>query len=341
MPKTPAKSAAWNRGAYLVNGAAHCGACHSPSNLFGADKGPLTGAVLQGWYAPDLTSDRNAGLGRWSARGHRGLSADGPECPFHRLGPDGGSGGKFHLADERCATCNAIAVYLKDLPARRGNGGAATGVEAQMRAGRDGYDINCAACHGRDGKGNTLFPPLAGNPNVLQVRDDTIARVVLAGARAVATDQGADGPGHAQPGLEAQQPAGGGHPHLCPQHLGQCRACGFAGDGGADSRRATQRQLASAVKRFEVARQARCIEQDAMSRGWRPGARAKLCSRAGSRARVQRRCFIIRRRFRDQFRQVQRASSRLAPTRPAKAVPRWVSTGRPAHSASQPVAWAL
>jgi mono/diheme cytochrome c family protein len=62
----PGKSAAWNRGAYLVNGAAHCGACHSPKNMFGADKGPLTGAVLAGWYAPDLTSDRNAGLGRWS-----------------------------------------------------------------------------------------------------------------------------------------------------------------------------------------------------------------------------------------------------------------------------------
>jgi len=55
----PAKSAAWNRGAYLVAGPAHCGACHSPKNLFGADKGPLTGAVVAGWYAPDLTSDRN------------------------------------------------------------------------------------------------------------------------------------------------------------------------------------------------------------------------------------------------------------------------------------------
>ena len=56
-----------------------------------------------------------------------------------------------------------------------------------MKAGRDGYDINCAACHGPDGKGNALFPALAGNPNVQQVRDDTITRVVLAGTRAVST----------------------------------------------------------------------------------------------------------------------------------------------------------
>jgi mono/diheme cytochrome c family protein len=92
------------------------------------------------------------------------------------------------------ADLNAVAVYLKDLPASHGNGGAATGVEAQMKAGRDGYDVNCAACHGRDGKGNALFPPLAGNPNVLQVRDNTIARVVLAGSRGAATVKAPTGP---------------------------------------------------------------------------------------------------------------------------------------------------
>jgi mono/diheme cytochrome c family protein len=32
----PTKSAAWNRGAYLVNGPAHCAECHSPRNIFGA-----------------------------------------------------------------------------------------------------------------------------------------------------------------------------------------------------------------------------------------------------------------------------------------------------------------
>ena len=32
----PAHSAAWNRGAYLATGLAHCVACHSPSNALGA-----------------------------------------------------------------------------------------------------------------------------------------------------------------------------------------------------------------------------------------------------------------------------------------------------------------
>lgn len=182
----PGKSAAWNRGAYLVNGPAHCGACHSPKNMFGADKGPLTGAVLAGWYAPDLTSDRNTGLGRWSTTDIVDYLQTGRNVHSLASGPMA-EAVENSTSQMSAADLNAIAIYLKDLPASRGNGGAATGVEAQMRAGRDGYDINCAACHGRDGKGSALFPPLAGNANVLQVRDDTIARVVLAGTRAAAT----------------------------------------------------------------------------------------------------------------------------------------------------------
>ena len=34
----PTKSAVWNRGAYLVEGLGHCGACHSPRNALGAEK---------------------------------------------------------------------------------------------------------------------------------------------------------------------------------------------------------------------------------------------------------------------------------------------------------------
>ena len=189
----PSKSAVWNRGAYLVNGPAHCGACHSPKNMFGADKGPLTGAVLQGWYAPDLTGDRNAGLGRWSGADIVEYLQTGRNAHAIASGPmaEAVENSTSQMSD---ADLKAVAIYLKDLAASRGNGGPATGVEAQMKAGRAGYDINCAACHGRDGKGNALFPPLAGNPNVLQVRDNTIARVVLAGSRGAATAKAPTGP---------------------------------------------------------------------------------------------------------------------------------------------------
>ena len=146
----------------------------------------MTGAVLQGWYAPDLTSDRNAGLGRWTTADITAYLKTGRNAHSMASGPmaEAVENSTSQMND---ADLNAIAAYLKDLPASRGNGGPATGVDAQMRAGRDGYEINCAACHGRDGKGSSLFPPLAGNANVLQVRDNTIVRVVLAGTRGAAT----------------------------------------------------------------------------------------------------------------------------------------------------------
>jgi len=191
----PAKSAAWNRGAYLVSGAGHCGACHTPKNVFGADKATaLTGASLQGWYAPDLTSDLGAGLGSWSAadiveylqtgRNNRSM-ASGPMAEAVE-----NSTSKMTDADLK-----AIAVYLKDLPASKGNGGGATGIEAQMKSGAALYDISCAACHDRNGKGSLIFPPLAGNPTVRQVRADSIVRMVLAGGKGAATAKAPTGPG--------------------------------------------------------------------------------------------------------------------------------------------------
>jgi cytochrome c553 len=50
----PTKSAEWNRGAYLVEGLGHCGACHTPKTTLGGDEGAraFQGYALQGWFAP-------------------------------------------------------------------------------------------------------------------------------------------------------------------------------------------------------------------------------------------------------------------------------------------------
>lgn len=56
----PAQSRAWNRGAYLVEGLAHCGACHTPRNTLGAEKQQdrFGGGLAEGFaaYALDQTS---------------------------------------------------------------------------------------------------------------------------------------------------------------------------------------------------------------------------------------------------------------------------------------------
>ncbi|MEB0078295.1 cytochrome c [Pseudomonas sp. CCI3.2] len=57
VPADPAQSAEWNRGRYLVDGLGHCGACHSPLNLLGAEKAgqAFAGGSIDGWDAPALT----------------------------------------------------------------------------------------------------------------------------------------------------------------------------------------------------------------------------------------------------------------------------------------------
>jgi mono/diheme cytochrome c family protein len=54
----PTQSAQWNRGAYLVAGAGHCGDCHTPRNLFGGEKTSqaLAGGEAEGWRAPALNA---------------------------------------------------------------------------------------------------------------------------------------------------------------------------------------------------------------------------------------------------------------------------------------------
>ncbi len=53
-----AQSAEWNRGAYLVQGLGHCGACHTPRNFLGAEKkrNDQAGGEAEGWHAPALNA---------------------------------------------------------------------------------------------------------------------------------------------------------------------------------------------------------------------------------------------------------------------------------------------
>src|SRR5205085_3845942 len=61
------KSARWNRGAYLAEGLAHCGACHTPRNLLEAEKvrEAYAGAPIENWIAPALT-DANPSPVPWT-----------------------------------------------------------------------------------------------------------------------------------------------------------------------------------------------------------------------------------------------------------------------------------
>ncbi|RYI99858.1 MAG: cytochrome c, partial [Acetobacteraceae bacterium] len=184
------RSEEWNRGAYLVEGLGHCGACHTARNALGGDSSATyQGGPLQGWFAPNLTGDARQGVGNWSVEEIIAYLRTGATARSRASGPMAEVVGySTSLMTE--PDLRAIAVYLKDQPAGAPMPPAALAADdPAMRAGEALYVDNCMACHRRDGQGVAgLFPVLAGSQVVQQPGSDTLLRIVAGGVRAVATD---------------------------------------------------------------------------------------------------------------------------------------------------------
>ena len=186
------KSAEWNRGAYLVNGLGHCGACHTPRNAFGAEQdgsAHLSGAVVDGWEAPPLTALSHAPLPWTEAdlfdylrHGHsaRHGSATGPMAPVVQ-----------QLAQLPDADVRAMATYLVSF-----NDTAPTStLPAQAPPANDAahrlFTTACGACH-HDGSGPLLLGQniaLERNTNLHSARPDNLLRVILEGVQDPASPQ--------------------------------------------------------------------------------------------------------------------------------------------------------
>lgn len=187
----PQKSDDWNRGAYIVEGAAHCGTCHTPKTILGGDRRSraLTGATLQGWFAPNITTDPHKGIGGWSKEDLAEYFKSGSNAWTLASGPmaEAVSHSTSQMRDDDIA---AIATYLKDRPTAvvTEKPVPIAASDKVMQAGASIYKDNCAACHKDAGTGERqLFPSLAGNALVQSDDSTTLARLVLRGSRAVAT----------------------------------------------------------------------------------------------------------------------------------------------------------
>ncbi|UZF90622.1 molybdopterin-dependent oxidoreductase [Bosea sp. NBC_00550] len=155
----PARSVAWNRGRYLVDGLGHCSACHSPRNALGAEKGGqayLAGGEAEGWEAPALTSLSHSPI-PWSeadfydylrtGQAARHGTASGPMAPVIE-----------ELRELPDADIRAMATYLASLNKPLPEQEAATRTEAIVKATASAanpgtspvarlYEGACAACH--------------------------------------------------------------------------------------------------------------------------------------------------------------------------------------------------
>ncbi len=200
------QSELWNRGRYLVDGLGHCGACHSPRNLLGAERGGasyLAGGVAEGWEAPALTKLSKAPI-PWSeaelfaylrtgASQHHGTAA-GPMAPVIeelRALPDS----DIRAMATYLASFNEARTVADDVASVQ-KIATETGLDPQptmTRAARL-YDGACASCHDA-GRGPVIFnagPALGLNTNLHADRPDNFLRTVMGGIDGLSrTGQGA------------------------------------------------------------------------------------------------------------------------------------------------------
>jgi nicotinate dehydrogenase subunit B len=199
-----AQSAAWNRGAYLVEGLGHCGACHSPRNALGAEKAEayLAGGFAERWEAPPLTSLSLAPI-PWSEDELFAYLRTG-ESRFHGTAAGPMAPVVKELAALPDDDIRAMAVYLasfngkpigkadQDGLAARLETATGTRAASASSAGARLYEGACAVCHKVGGA--PLFgsrPSLALNSNLHSGMPDNLIQVILHGiASPVSSDLG-------------------------------------------------------------------------------------------------------------------------------------------------------
>lgn len=214
----PEQTEQWNRGAYLVDGLAHCGACHTPRNLLlGEDASRyLAGGAVGSWDAPDITSHPQSGIGDWSVEELVQYLQSGSNSRSQAAGP------MAEVVDHslRYASeedLSAIAVYLQTVPAsslliERGVHqwgepgdslaavrGEATSSDTEEWTGPQLFDGYCAACHQASGQGTAdgAVPALYRNTATGRTQSNNLALVILEGIQWTAEGRDMHMPGFA------------------------------------------------------------------------------------------------------------------------------------------------
>jgi mono/diheme cytochrome c family protein len=184
----PRRPADWNRGAYLITGLAHCGACHTPRGFLMQELSAKTfaGGAVGPWFAPNITSDPASGIGTWTQADIVQYLHTGALPAKARAAGGMGEAVEHSLQFLTPADLAAIATYLRTIPAVHdkadrqsrftyGTEGSALGTVRGKSPVTSGpvpsptgaalFLGNCASCHSPEGAGgkDDYYPRLIGN----------------------------------------------------------------------------------------------------------------------------------------------------------------------------------
>jgi fructose 5-dehydrogenase cytochrome subunit len=220
----PQQSAAWNRGAYLAQGAAHCSTCHTPRGFLMQEQASraLSGAQVGPWYAPNITSDPVSGIGNWTKDDLVAYLRTGH---LSRKAQAAGSMAEAVTKSFQYLTApdlDAVATYVKSIPAVRDpNDGASrftvgkASAELTALRGSDGissdvanpggaelFQGNCASCHSAEGQGSKdgYYPSLFMNSATGAKNATNLIAAILYGVDRTVSDR------------QSFMPGFGGHP---------------------------------------------------------------------------------------------------------------------------------
>ncbi|WP_206059715.1 cytochrome c [Novacetimonas cocois] len=187
-----------DRGAYLVEGAGHCGTCHTPRGFaleqkaFSPQDGSayLAGSRIDHYTVSNLRGGDIVGLGSWNEDDIVRFLQSGRN---QHAAVFGGMADVVYQSTQHMseADLRAIAHFLKTLPPPADNRKFAYDPAVKQalfkgdvtKRGALDYLNNCAACHRSSGMGyEDTFPALAGNPVVNDPDPASLLHIVLTGA---------------------------------------------------------------------------------------------------------------------------------------------------------------
>lgn len=197
------QSDSWNRGRYLVEGAAHCSTCHTPRGFLMQEKESeaFTGAQVGPWFAPNITANKVSGIGQWSQQDlitylqtgrlagkaqAAGSMAEAISHSFQHLSHDDVTAMAEYMSSVADSNAPASGASRFEQGKAANNLVAFRGQPFNAAVNDEGarlFSGNCASCHGSSGQGtpDAFYPSLFHNSATAENNPSNLIATILFG----------------------------------------------------------------------------------------------------------------------------------------------------------------